>query len=347
MENNIQEVTATEIVIENNPIESINGTLDLLSKGVEYAEEKIKEIEMLPDDDPDKPYLQYNFNSKTFKLKYWRTRYSMLVAENGLYRSLSRISDSYIYIGKMLSEIKEKNLYSRALKDLTDYKQETPGYSYLNFEEYCKVKFNLKKSSAYALIDVYKTFGTNDGQVSENYSAYNYSQLSEMVSLSEKDRQKVTPEMTVKDIRAMKKALSPPKGDGDAVTDLNYKKPPQEETVTVEAVTTPPEKGNVKLIFKNKTERSKWVEDYAKNGYLWVDVPPLNLRVYRYDFINGVSLLTTEYGPGYGVNGSYYVQRQLIKQPGVKEIYINEYYGFYGLGVSQVVDWMTTNRDQI
>lgn len=344
----VQEVTAIEVTGEKAPSLSIT---ELLSKGMEYARGKLKEAEEMPDDaDGTSPY---NTKSKKYKTEYWKTRENALLSEFEIFRNLWRISNSYIYIGKLLSEIQEKRLYFRALTHNAQYTSESLGYSYISFEDYCKAKFNLKKSSAYALIDVYKIFGTCDGKLKENYKAYNYSQLAEMCSLPEAKRKDVTPEMTVKEIRELKKSLSPKKSDTEAVTEMKIK-PERQDTVTVEAQAIPEDSGNVRLLFKNKAEREKWVKDYRQHAYLWVDVPALKQRVFRYDFLNGISLIFTEWGSTYEKQTEYTSPSlQLMRTRGDSRstvgtgYNISDYYGFGGLTLFQVVDFMTKFKDEI
>lgn len=324
--------------VETKVIES-GETKSELSKAIDYAEQQQKEAEALPDDD----LRPWDLNSKAHKVDYWKNRLSLLLSEYEVFLRIGRINNSYFEIGKALKKIKDEKLNEYH----ANYGSTFAGKSFMRFEEYVKRRFNLKKSSAYALIGVYETFGGYDGKIKPKYAAYNYSQLAEILSLPAEKRDDIKPEMSVKEIRAYKKSLILPKGDTEAITDL---KPSDKviESMPTEVIgekTIPPEKGNVKLVFRNKAEREEWLEDYKKNFYLWVDIPPLNMRVYRYDFINGVSVLTVEYGK------EYIYRRYLLycedKTVNSGDPLISRVFSPGGLTFNQIIDWITTYRGKI
>ena len=325
--------------VETKVIESESTRSELL-KAMEYAEQQEAALKALPDDG----LRSWQADSKVFKLDYWQKRSRLLQSEFEIFRLIGRINNSYFEVGKVLKKIKEENLNDYH----ANYGNTFAGKSFVSFEDYVKRRFNLKKSSAYALIGVYETFGGIDGKINPRYAAYNYSQLSEMLSLPEEKRNEIKPEMSVKEIRAYKKSLVIPKGDIDAVTDLNTSEKAVIESKPTEVIgeiTVPPEKGSVKLLFKNKSEREKWVKEYKENFYLWVDIPPLGMRVYRYDFINGVSLLAVEYGKNcscacyllYCDDGTIHASDYLVSRV------FNYLYSTPG----QIVDWITRYRDEL
>lgn len=89
---------------------------------------------------------------------------------------------------------------------------------YKNIVEACEVELGFKKSTTYNMLNIVKRFGVPDehGQITYNsfvQSEYNYSQLCEMLSLSDKQLEKVTPQMTVKEIRDIKKVQTSGKKD--------------------------------------------------------------------------------------------------------------------------------------
>lgn len=83
---------------------------------------------------------------------------------------------------------------------------------YKNIAEACEAALGFKKSTTYNLISIIKRFGTPEpgGYIPYNsifgVNQYSYSQLTEMLSMSNKQLEKVTPEMSVREIKQIKKA---------------------------------------------------------------------------------------------------------------------------------------------
>jgi hypothetical protein len=110
--------------------------------------------------------------------------------------SINTISKAFIDVGYELWHIRHNKLYLlKGYKDLVEYSEK---------------ELNFKKRSTYNFISIVENFCQfNDGYptvfLKEEYSDFGYSQLSEMLSLSEDDKKNVTPDMTVKQIRESKK----------------------------------------------------------------------------------------------------------------------------------------------
>lgn len=124
-----------------------------------------------------------------------------------LYTDLTNIREYYIRLGFHLSEFRMCEYY----KD----------FGYLTLEEFCDVNLGMDKGAVSRCINVYRQFNASGDvtyragnritgcamDLSDRWKDYSYTQLCEMLSLSEKDREKVTPDMTVRDIREFKKTL--------------------------------------------------------------------------------------------------------------------------------------------
>ena len=124
-----------------------------------------------------------------------------------LYTDLSDIRKYYIRLGFHLYEFKGCEYY----KD----------FGYQTLEDFCDVNLGLDKGAVSRCINVYKEFNAfNDvsyiggGKIigcamdlSEKYKDYSYTQLCEMLPLTEYDREQITPDMTIKQIREYKKSL--------------------------------------------------------------------------------------------------------------------------------------------
>lgn len=104
------------------------------------------------------------------------------------------IKKRYITLGFHLSEF-----------DRNEYFKE---YGYSNLDDFVLANFNLDRKALSKILSVYNKFSEPFKiYISEKYSEYSYSQLCEMVSLKEDELAKITPQMTIRDIREYKKSL--------------------------------------------------------------------------------------------------------------------------------------------
>ncbi len=124
-----------------------------------------------------------------------------------LYTDLTDIRKYYIRLGFHLSEFKTCEYY----KD----------FGYLTLEEFCDVNLGLDKGAVSRCINVYLQFNASHDvkvsagvksigcamDLSERWKDYSYTQLCEMLPLSDSEREEITPDMTVKQIREYKKSL--------------------------------------------------------------------------------------------------------------------------------------------
>lgn len=123
---------------------------------------------------------------------------------NFIKNAVSNIAKEFVYIGFKLYEC--------------DYNKDFLAFGYDNISDFAFSELGFKKSTTYNFIRVYKRFAAklpdNDGsplyQVTLKYNDYSYSQLCEMLSLSDVDiiKSEIKPSDTIKDIRNKKKSLS-------------------------------------------------------------------------------------------------------------------------------------------
>lgn len=86
-------------------------------------------------------------------------------------------------------------------------------FGYFDFYNFCAANFGLDRSTVYRLMEVSKEFSRkNDNMhcsptmfIDDRYKDYSYSQLCEMLPLSLDQRKQIKPNMTVKQIRELKK----------------------------------------------------------------------------------------------------------------------------------------------
>ena len=98
-----------------------------------------------------------------------------------------------------------------------------------------------------------------------------------------------------------------------------------------------------KLSLKNQKERKDWLENYKAWG-VWLDVPQVSKKYYRYDFINGASLIVEEYrffSDYCKVSISTEVRYGIIDKD------CPEFADGKVGGASSVVEWMTKHAKEI
>lgn len=118
---------------------------------------------------------------------------------------MNDIRKSYIKLGFHLSEFERMEYY----KD----------FGYASLQEFCDVNIGLDKSAVSRCIGVFRSFNASldsryvNGTITKGsamelgtcWQKFSYSQLCEMLSLDDKMRELVKPEMTIKQIRELKK----------------------------------------------------------------------------------------------------------------------------------------------
>lgn len=119
-------------------------------------------------------------------------------------RAMYESAKQFVYIGFLLREVKEYKYYEEG--------------SYKNVYEYAEFELGFKISSTKNFIAIAETFGVQEytygGKLHKEYKMclqpkyekFNYSQLVELLAMSDQQRNKAKPDMTVKQLREIKKA---------------------------------------------------------------------------------------------------------------------------------------------
>lgn len=109
-----------------------------------------------------------------------------------IYDELQKTRKSFIKIGWYLKHINVAEMY----------KEE----GYANIYEFAHDKFNISQSTATRFINLCKEFsvGHDSPELDEKYLDFSVSQLFEMLPMKQEQKDQVTPDMTVKDIREIK-----------------------------------------------------------------------------------------------------------------------------------------------
>nr|DAM65996.1 MAG TPA: Protein of unknown function (DUF3102) [Inoviridae sp.] len=115
---------------------------------------------------------------------------------------------SYEYIKNDIQDIKTRYIalgFHLSEFDRNEYYKE---FGYSSLDSFVLANFNIDNKNLSRILSVYNKFGEPYKMfISEKYSSYSYSQLSEMVTLKEDDLKNITPAMTIRDIREYKKSL--------------------------------------------------------------------------------------------------------------------------------------------
>lgn len=145
-----------------------------------------------------------------YELRRAANAVKLLQCERDIVAGIRTIGEQFLVIGKNLMEIQADHLH------LAVPMRDDSWIQSWSFEDYVERNFGFKKSTAYALVGVYREFGMLDCKLKPEYAGFGYSQLVEMLPMEYIERQKVTASMTVKEIREIRqngerRAAVPPK----------------------------------------------------------------------------------------------------------------------------------------
>lgn len=236
-----------------------------------------------------------------------------------IHEELHNARKSIIKIGWYLKHIYEKEMY---MED---------GYS--NIYEFAYDKFKMSQSTVTRSIQLCQAFSVNHDspELEEKYADFNISQLFEMLPMQLEQIETVTPDMTVRQIREIKKNDSKAKSkevyegeeaDLKGQTSLEEDFPEylpdssntdasdqQKENATShkgqdeeEAEESDVIDGTCREIqeqpnlpeLKNNDQRKEWLANYKAWG-LWYRDENIDVNYYKYDFPDGSRLVVAEY----------------------------------------------------
>ncbi len=195
------------------------------------------------------------------KEKYTEVQKNALHDLNKIKDLLKQNNDNYIYLGLLLREA--KNFYMNI-----------PNTNYKDLYAFAKAELDLCKTTVKYLTGVNQRFA-NGMALKPKYEKYKYSQLREMLPLSDIQLELVNPGMTVEEIKALKKVKNV---DEDIVLGNLAKS----NDIVYETV-----------LFKNNTERSEFLRNYDK-WELFAQVPELTLRFFRIKLTNEKYVIACE-----------------------------------------------------
>ena len=205
-------------------------------------------------------------------------------------KELQKAKQSFIKIGWHLKYIKDRGLYGRE------------GYS--NIYEFAEDKFHISQPTATRFMNLCIEFSAGDGsaELDKKYEKFTVSQLVEMLPLKAEQKEKVTPDMTVRQIREIKKKRKkePPKEMLEGACGSMEKHSPYDAYATSHKDNTAQartgKKGRKAGLpeFSDDNECRGWLEDTEAWG-LWYEDTNIHARYYKHDFPDGSRLIAVRY----------------------------------------------------
>ena len=224
---------------------------------------------------------------------------------------------SFNYVKQGIADVKRRYIslgFHLHEMEMCRYHEEL-GYG--NFYECIEKNFHMDKSAVSRVIAVWKEFCSKDNSnsrkmwIDDRYEKYSYSQLVEMLPLKEKERFKVSADMTVSRIRDYKKSLKEKAKEQKTKDNTS----PKDSVATSQSV--PEEKEEPVItqpelpVMKNMTQREDFINSY-KSWSIWCKNECTEETFYRYDLPDGYAIVVKNY--------PYYIEWDK------KECEIEEYY---------------------
>lgn len=199
---------------------------------------------------------------------------------------MTNVAKSCISIGFHLKAVRDRELFREM--------------GYRSLWEYAADQFGLSMSSASRYIAINDQFsvGGNTPQLQPEYRNFSKSQLQEMLNMSPEQIGQVTEDMTVKEIRKLKKPET---------AEPEEKKPEEmirKKKILVGALAAmkcdldnaeqdKPDQPELPIM-KNNDQRKEWLRNYRDWG-LWYEDENIGVKYYKYDFENGARLIAEVY----------------------------------------------------
>lgn len=274
----------------------------------------------------------------------------LMECEASIKISIKQTETKFLLLGENLAYIRDKKLYKHS--------------RYLTFDLYILNTFNMSKSTAYRLIQISEFTKSRTGATFEKY---NYSQLLEIVTIPEEDREKllekITPDMSKRDIQKLKhnyftiKLAQQPSSQLVTTTIPETPKPAKTDAnITYEDIFNETEKliearEIEPLILKNKQERQDFLETY-KTWQLIANIDCLKLKIYQRKLKNNSSIVCFETShfdsnSKLGPYKRYVVVFDVDNKIDYGYRFINSHLNLYFNSENEIIDYLTKNKTQI
>lgn len=240
--------------------------------------------------------------AQTGQLSNWYANMTYEETKAGIRDGITKIKESFVEVG----------YYLRKIQRTEEYKAD----GYKDIWEFADQEYGLHRSTASRWMKMNELFSQNGESpyLKEEYQQFGKSQLQEMLYLEEDTRQQVTKDMTVREIRELRKteeSIENPMQKEipgqmeihdypevvEGVTEEPFWEP---QTITEEQQEEPREEiieAEYKEAFpglKNKEEREAFLNDYQK-WPVWCRNTYTEETFYRYDLPDGSAIIVKEY----------------------------------------------------
>ena len=241
--------------------------------------------------------------------------------------TIEDLKKNFVKLGFLLIDIKS----NQNLKDVFNYEKGRPCK---DIYEFAKQEFNLPKKHVSVFMGISKRFGELRERLQERFKPYNQSQLEEMLPLSDSQIEFVNPDMTVQEIRALKKIKK--------AVPISEQKTDSEKNCGFEQG----------IALKNDSQRLDFFRRYKEWG-VWLSVPELSMKFYKCMFNNGDFALVTEItyerknyeGKKETLNNSHF---QIIRVgTGAVQYYSSNHYSFNEYSGTQICDYFKETKAKV
>lgn len=292
--------------------------------------------------------LEYVFPSIPATLE--EEKKQLLECEASIKFSIKQTETKFLLLGENLACIRDKKLYKHS--------------RYLTFDLYILNTFNMSKSTAYRLIQISEFTKSRTGATFEKY---NYSQLLEIVSIPEEDREKllfrITPNMSKRAIQKLKHDYFTTKATQQTITQTTTtilpeapKQTKTDENITYEDIFNETEKviearEIEPLVLKNKQERQEFLTTY-RTWQLIANIDCLKLKIYQRKLKNKSSIVCFE-ASRFDSNlkicpeKRYVVVFDMENKIDYGYHFTTSYLNLYFNRENEIIDYLTKNKTEI
>lgn len=214
------------------------------------------------------------------------TNFEFEALDREIKRTMRRSARDAIQIGYMLKQMRDKKLWEIRYSCLDEYLTQELGIDYTMASRF--INLNNKYS-----------WNGNSMEIAERYRDYSPGLLIEMLSMPKELEEKVTPDMTIRQVREIKKQDKQKKAPipeaAEVIIDGEYREVEEKkkEMVATSQSEQEPEQLEIPLL-KNNDQRKEWLANY-RNWGLWYRDEHIDVNYYKFDFRDGSRLVVAEY----------------------------------------------------
>ena len=205
-------------------------------------------------------------------------------------KEIQQIKHAYLRLGLIMKYVRDNEMYK------SDITGEFP-----NIYEWAKEKFDLSKAVVVRCIEICEQFPIDYEamELGGRYRDFSYSQIVELLPMNQEQREMVTSDMTVKQIREFWKECKKSTGEKkDSAADGNDPEIAGAESNLKSAAEIPVVESVIQTplpAFTCDREMKCWLETPEKWGGPWYTDENIGAAYYKYDFENGCRLVAVRY----------------------------------------------------